>query len=51
MLISGVYDTADKLFTGVNATADKFSPAINFIDDKGLFFPQIGKNRYISGRR
>jgi hypothetical protein len=45
-LFAGVKDTIDKLFTGVNNTADKFSPIMNCIDDWGLFFHQIGTNRW-----
>ncbi len=44
-LFAGVNDTANKLFTGVKDTADEFSPIINCIDDRCLFFLQIGTNR------
>jgi hypothetical protein len=32
MLITGVYDTGDKLFTGVNDTGDKFFAGVLVMD-------------------
>jgi hypothetical protein len=43
-LFAGVNDTADKLLTGVNDTADKFFTD-DKLDNRGLFFLQIGTNR------
>jgi hypothetical protein len=44
-LFTGVNDTVDKLFISFNNTAENFSLIINCIDDRDMFFLQIGTNR------